>query len=248
MGELYFSGGISMSIAQTVEQIQQTIQSAVARRQGQLCTGTDVKLVAVTKNQLVDVVQEAIEGGISAIGENRVQEATSKAELLNRQVEWHLVGHLQTNKVRPAVALFDLIHSVDSFHLAVEIDKSAAKAGKCQDVLIQINGADEETKFGIQPQELMSLAKNISGFHHIRLCGLMAIAPALENSQEVRPLFRQMYELFTELKAAGLPNTAIQWLSMGMTTDYLVAVEEGANLVRIGTGIFGGRHYEVRGY
>jgi pyridoxal phosphate enzyme (YggS family) len=233
-----------MSIAENLAHIARDIDMALRRRRPDMTgTGTKVKIVAVTKNQAVETVREAVDAGASAVGENRVQEALTKVNLLDRQVEWHLIGHLQTNKVRQAVPLFGVIHSVDSDRLAVEIDKVAAKVGKRQDVLIQVNVADEDTKYGIAPDELSTLARMISNLEHTRLCGLMTIAPYYAAAEDARPVFREMYRLFMELKAGGLANTNIEWLSMGMTNDYTVAVEEGANLVRVGTAIFGPRHY-----
>lgn len=221
-----------MSIAQNIAEIATKIDTS------------KVKLVAVTKNNSVSSMIEAIAAGITAVGENRVQEMLSKhpdIQAAGLTTEWHLIGHLQTNKVRQAVPLADLIHSIDSEHLAVEIDKVAAKLGKCQDVLIQVNIADEESKFGTEIGQALPLAKCISQLEHVRLCGLMTIAPYSENPETVRPVFKELYQLYSELKGLNLAHTDIRWLSMGMTNDYMVAIEEGANLVRIGTGIFGSR-------
>ena len=207
---------------------------------------SQVKLIAVTKNHSVSAMLEAIAAGITAVGENRVQEMLAKhpeIQAAGKSVEWHLIGHLQTNKVRQAVPLADLIHSVDSERLAIEIDKVAGKLGKRQDVLLQVNVADEDSKFGVELGQTLPLAKQISQLEHIRLCGLMTVAPYAEDPETVRPVFKEFYQLFSELKTLNLANTEIKWLSMGMTNDYLVAVEEGANLVRIGTGIFGSRQY-----
>ena len=207
---------------------------------------SQVKLIAVTKNHSVSAMLEAIAAGITAVGENRVQEMLAKQpeiQAAGKSVEWHLIGHLQTNKVRQAVPLADLIHSVDSERLAIEIDKVAGKLGKRQDVLLQVNVADEDSKFGVELGQTLPLAKQISQLEHIRLCGLMTVAPYAEDPETVRPVFKEFYQLFSELKTLNLANTEIKWLSMGMTNDYLVAVEEGANLVRIGTGIFGSRQY-----
>lgn len=223
-----------MSIAQNIAEIKRNIDT------------TKVKLVAVTKNHSVSAMLEAIAAGITAVGENRVQEMLAKhpdIQAAGKLVEWHLIGHLQTNKVRQAVPLAALIHSVDSQRLAIEIDKTAGKLGKRQDVLLQVNVADEESKFGVELGQALVLAKQISQLEHVRLCGLMTIAPYTENAETVRPVFKEFYQLFSELKALNLTNTDIKWLSMGMTNDYMVAVEEGANLVRIGTGIFGSRQY-----
>ena len=233
-----------MSIHANLCLINKNIQKALENRKPNVCgSGTTVKLVAVTKNQDVAAIRDVIDVGAEYIGENRVQEALSKAEQLSREVEWHLIGHLQTNKVRQAVGLFDIIHSVDSSRLAEEIDRQALRAGKVQDVLIQLNAAGEDTKFGVTPQEMPDLAKLIDGLNNVRLCGLMTIAPFFDNPEDGRPVFQNMYNLFMELKAMKLDNSSVEWLSMGMTNDYKVAIEEGANLVRIGTAIFGPRQY-----
>jgi pyridoxal phosphate enzyme (YggS family) len=233
-----------MSILVNLTQIIENINSAASRTSNRLVNESKgVKLVAVTKNHDVAAIREVIAAGAIAIGENRIQEATQKAQILKEQVEWHLIGHLQTNKVRQAVQLFDLIHSVDSEKLALEINRIAGALGKRQDVLIQVNMANEDTKFGIASKNALALGRFISNLEHVRLCGIMTIAPFYENIEQARPLFRNMYQLFMELKDVNLANTNIEWLSMGMTNDYIVGVEEGSNLVRIGTGIFGQRQY-----
>ncbi|MBP2650021.1 MAG: hypothetical protein H6Q74_846 [Firmicutes bacterium] len=233
-----------MEIAENLKMITNNVSAALARRRAEVMgTGHEVKLVAVTKNHDALTVRAAIDAGVRSIGENRVQEALSKAEVLERNAEWHLIGHLQTNKVRQAVPQFALIHSVDSERLAVEIDRAAGKIGKCQDILLQVNPAGEDTKFGLATAELQIVAEQVSALANVRLCGLMTIAPHYDNPEATRIVFKKTYELFMELKAAKLPNTAIEWLSMGMTNDYTVAVEEGANLIRVGTGIFGLRDY-----
>ena len=230
-----------MSIAQHIAQIKQNMEQASLIRQQRNLEIRAVKLVAVTKNHAPEMIQTAIDAGINAVGENRVQEALAKQPVLGRELEWHLIGHLQTNKARQAVPAFELIHSVDNEKLALEIDRVAAKCGKRQDILLQVNVAGEETKFGIAPDQLPSLVNFVIGLEHVRLCGLMTIAPFYENTESVRPVFREMNNLFLQLREARLPNTSIQWLSMGMTHDFQIAIEEGANLVRIGTGIFGSR-------
>lgn len=233
-----------MSISENLTEIIGNITNAVNRTSStRIHIGNSVKLVAVTKNHETPAIQEAIAAGVMAIGENRIQEATKKAQTIGQQVEWHLIGHLQTNKVRQAVELFDMIHSVDSERLAVEIDRVAGILGKRQDILMQINMANEDTKFGISSKDAFMLGRAISNLEHVRLCGIMTIAPFYENRELVRPIFRSMYELFMELKTANLAHTNIEWLSMGMTNDYMIGVEEGSNLVRIGTGIFGQRQY-----
>jgi len=231
-----------MFIAENLAQIIMNINSAANMASNTEKAISDrVKLLAVTKNHNVLAMREAIAAGIMAIGENRIQEAINKAQILKTQLEWHFIGHLQTNKVRQAVSLFDMIQSVDSENLAIEIDRAAGKINKRQDILMEINVANEDTKFGISASKVMSLGLFISKLEHVRLCGLMTVAPFYENNELTRPVFREMYQLFMELRAAQLENTAVEWLSMGMTNDYMIAVEEGSNLVRIGTGIFGQR-------
>ena len=203
----------------------------------------DVTLIAVTKNHNVETMREAIDFGIKDIGENRIQEAGEKFEILDRQVKKHLIGHLQTNKVKPAVKLFDLIHSIDSEHLALAVDRAAKAIDKVQNVLIQVNLAKEESKTGVEIENLEKLIDTVIGLDNLKLCGLMMIAPNYEDVELCRPLFKQMYELFQNLKSRDLNKSDIKYLSMGMTHDYKIAVEEGANMVRVGTAIFGQREY-----
>lgn len=202
-----------------------------------------VFLIAVTKNHDTEAMKEAIEAGITTVGENRIQEAKQKYVILKDKVRWHLIGHLQTNKVNQAVKMFDLIHSIDSEHLLCAVDKAAAKIGKVQDILLQINLAREDSKFGIFKEELPGVLQKTTELANIRLCGLMCIAPNYENVEECRPLFREMKVIFQKVKDYGLSGANIQYLSMGMTHDYHIAVEEGANMVRVGTAIFGARQY-----
>ena len=183
-------------------------------------------LVAVTKNHGVELMREAIDAGATDIGENRVQEAAEKFPTLDRQVTRHLIGHLQTNKVKPAVKLFDVIHSLDSVKLTAALDKAASSIGKVQDVLIQINIAREPQKSGVLLEDFDELLQAVDD------------AKNLPDVEDCRPLFRQMRTLFDKLKSS---RSAFDMLSMGMTHDYKIAVEEGANVVRIGTAIFGDR-------
>ncbi|MPM35944.1 Pyridoxal phosphate homeostasis protein [bioreactor metagenome] len=232
-----------MFITNNLKTVLHNINAAISRRADDFMTGQQVKLVAVTKNHPVSTIEQAVAAGISSIGENRIQEALSKYPLLDQSLEWHLIGHLQTNKVRQALPLFSLIHSVDSDRLAAEINRVAHKLDKVQDILIQVNVANEETKFGLPTVKTLELARLISNLGNLRLCGLMTIAPFYENAEDARPIFREMYNLYKEISLLNLPNSDMKWLSMGMTNDYAVAIEEGANLVRIGTAIFGNREY-----
>ena len=202
-----------------------------------------VKLIAVTKNHDTAAMREAIAAGATDVGENRIQEAKEKFEALGRIVTWHLIGHLQTNKAKTAVQIFDLIHSVDTIHLARAIDREAGKIGKVQDILVQVNLAKEESKSGVFQEDLRPMLDEIDTMEHIRLCGLMCIAPHYEQAEDCRPLFREMYGIFQQVKEIPYRTANIKYLSMGMTNDYPIAVEEGSNMVRTGTAIFGPRQY-----
>ena len=199
-----------------------------------------VTLVAVTKNHGVEMMRQAIDAGVKNIGENRIQEAAEKFAALNRAVTKHLIGHLQTNKAKQAVQLFDLIHSVDSEHLAAAIDKAAFSYGKIQDVLIQVNLAKEDSKSGVYEENLPALIEFVDALQNLRLRGLMLIAPNYSDVENCRPLFRRMNQIF---HAFQNQRENFDFLSMGMTHDYKIAVEEGANVVRVGTAIFGERIY-----
>ncbi|MCR5175970.1 MAG: YggS family pyridoxal phosphate-dependent enzyme [Anaerovibrio sp.] len=203
----------------------------------------DVRLIAVTKNHDINEMRQAIDAGVTDIGENRIQEAKEKFDKLDRKVTWHLIGHLQTNKAKQAVKLFELIHSVDSLHLAKAINTAAGSIGKVQKVLVQVNLAREESKSGIFVEDLEELLHAVDEMPNLQLMGLMCIAPNYENVEECRPLFAKMYEIFNKVKEMTFTTANILYLSMGMTHDYHIAVEEGANMVRVGTGIFGPRQY-----
>ena len=202
----------------------------------------DIKLVAVTKTATVEQIKEAISAGVKTIGENKVQEAKGKYQVLSADIadiEWHLVGHLQTNKVKYAIEIFDLIHSVDSIKLAEEIDKRSLQFGIMTNILVEVNVSGEETKYGIKPEEVEPFLKEISEFSRIKVRGLMTIAPIAEDKEEVRPYFRKLRELSEKIENKNVKNVKMDYLSMGMTDDFEVAIEEGANMVRIGRGIFG---------
>ena len=227
-----------MSAAENFRNVLAEIEQARTRRH--VAPNEEIILIAVTKNHGVELMREAVDAGARHIGENRVQEAAEKFPVLNRSVTRHLIGHLQTNKVKAAVKLFDVIQSVDSEHLAVALDKAAFQVGKVQDVLIQVNAAHEVQKSGVAPEALNALISFVDGLKNLRLRGLMFIAPNFDDVEKCRPLFRKMRTLFDELKAA---RKDFDFLSMGMTHDYKIAVEEGANVLRIGTAIFGERLY-----
>ncbi|MCR5250925.1 MAG: YggS family pyridoxal phosphate-dependent enzyme [Lachnospiraceae bacterium] len=228
-------------IRENLDQIQNNINSACIR------AGRDpseVTLINVSKTKPVEMLQEAYEAGSRHFGENRVQELTAKMPVLPEDIIWHMIGHLQTNKIRYIVGKVKLIHSVDSLHLAQAIDKEAEKAGCVQDILLEMNLAEEASKFGSgDPAKNAELIREISGLSHIRLCGLMTVAPYVTDPEENRVYFRQLHDFaYGELRSF-FPEKVI--LSMGMSGDYAVAVEEGATHVRVGTGIFGERDYTI---
>ena len=202
-----------------------------------------VRLVAVSKTMPTDVVREAIEAGADILGENYVQEARDKFnDLHGYDVSWHFIGHLQSNKAKYAVRIFDLIHSVDSLKLVKELDKHARKIGKVQSILIQVNIAQEDTKSGVAPSEAPNLVANAAQFENVKIEGLMTMPPFFNNPEKVRPYFAGLRQMSQKLAARNIPGVSMQELSMGMTGDFEAAIEEGATLVRVGTAIFGERY------
>jgi len=204
-------------------------------------SGDEITLVAVSKTVEAERINRAIRSGIEIIGENRVQEAEEKFKQITEPVKKHLVGHLQTNKTKKAVELFDFIQSVDSLRIAEEISKRALDAGKRMDVLVEVNTSCEETKFGVEAEQVIPLIEAASKLEGIRIRGLMTIGLFSDNPEDTRPCFRRLKTLFDQLKSAAMPNVQMRYLSMGMTSDFEVAIEEGSNMVRVGTGIFGPR-------
>ena len=202
----------------------------------------DIRLIAVSKTIPAEVVREAIEAGVTDLGENYIQEAREKINSLARyQVDWHFIGHLQSNKARYAVRMFDLIHSVDSLKLAQELDKYAKKNDKIQPVLIQINVAREDSKSGIYVEKALKLVTDISRLENVAVKGLMTMPPFFNAPEKVRPYFAALRKLRDRIKAENIPNITMDELSMGMTGDFEAAIAEGATMVRIGTAIFGER-------
>lgn len=202
----------------------------------------DVRLVAVSKTVDADRVAQAIEAGADILGENYIQEARDKFNALyDRPVSWHFIGHLQSNKAKYAVRMFDLIHSVDSHKLAKALDKEAGKNDKVQDILIQVNISREETKSGIDAAEAVELLTGIGALKNVRVKGLMTMPPFFDQPEQARPYFRQLARLRDRISEAGIPDVDMKELSMGMTGDFEAAIAEGATLVRIGTAIFGAR-------
>ena len=205
----------------------------------------EVTLVAVSKTKPVSMLEEIYDENIRHFGENKVQELCEKFEVMPKDILWHMIGHLQRNKVKAVVDKATLIHSVDSIRLAETIEQEAAKKDIIVNILIEVNVAEEDSKFGLKVDEVMSMVETISKFPHIRIKGLMTIAPFVENPEENRPVFAQLRKLSVDIANKNIDNVSVDILSMGMTNDYQVAIEEGATIVRVGTAIFGERNYNV---
>jgi len=202
----------------------------------------DVKLVAVSKTVEPERIRQCYEAGLRDFGENRVQEASAKrAALSDLTVTWHLVGHLQSNKAKLARQLFHWVHSVDSLRLAEKLDHAAVCEGERLPVLLEVNLGEEATKSGVREEEVLDLARQVAQFKTLELCGLMTVPPFFENPEDVRPFFRRLRQWAERVNAAALPDVSVRELSMGMSHDYDVAIEEGATIVRVGTAIFGAR-------
>ena len=206
----------------------------------------DVTLIAVSKTKPVEDLCEAMKEGQKIFGENKVQEIMAKQEYFqDPTIEWHMIGHLQRNKVHYLIGNVALIHAVDSIRLAEQIEQASQKAGVTTDILLEVNMAREESKFGFMEEEVCAALDAMKNLAHVNVRGLMTIAPFVENAEENRPVFQQMYKLFVDMKAKTTDNIHMDILSMGMTGDYEVAIEEGATMVRVGTGIFGSRNYNI---
>lgn len=225
-------------IKDNLDEINQRIKRA-ARKSGRDIA--DITLVGVTKTIDVARIQRMIDFGVKNIGENRVQEIMAKYDSIT-DANWHMIGHLQTNKVKYIADKVSMIHSVDSFKLGQEISKRALEAGRVIDVLIEVNIAAEDTKYGVSPDGVYNLVKDLSILDGITVSGLMCVAPFVENPEENREYFKKMRQLAVDIKSKMVNNISIKYLSMGMTNDFDVAIEEGANIIRIGTGIFGDRN------
>ncbi|MBE6036742.1 MAG: YggS family pyridoxal phosphate-dependent enzyme [Clostridiales bacterium] len=227
-------------IGENIKAIQQQ-KAEAARRAGR--DPEDILLVAVTKTYGPEAMNQAIEAGITDIGESKVQEILDKFDSV-LPVRWHMIGHLQTNKVKYIIDKVAMIHSVDSLKLAKEIDRRAAQHGLTMDILLQVNAAEEESKFGVSMEDTEGLLQQIlAECPNLRIKGLMHIAPAADDPEDVRVWFREVKKLYDKLGAAQHPNLDFHWLSMGMSHDFPVAVEEGSNMIRVGTAIFGQRYY-----
>ena len=203
-----------------------------------------VELVAAAKTRTAEEVLEAIKSGVKIIGENYVQEAERIYEVIGNKAKWHFIGYLQKNKVKKVVRLFDMIETVDSIELATEIDKRCAQIGKIMPVLIEINSGREKQKSGVLPENAEQLVREISHLQNIRVTGVMTMGPRFGNPEDSRPYFVETKGMFDKIKRLDLPNVEMRYLSMGMTNSYKIALEEGANIVRIGSRIFGERDYD----
>lgn len=203
----------------------------------------EVTLIAVSKTKPVEMMEEAMAAGIRTFGENKVQEIIKKQPLLPDDINWHMIGHLQRNKVRQIAGKVTMIHSVDSLRLAEQIQKEYESIGMTADVLMEVNIAREETKFGLMPEETEAVIRETAKMGNINVCGLMTIAPYVEDPQDNRIHFHNLRKLLVDINSKNIDNISMTELSMGMTGDYEIAIEEGATFVRVGTGIFGSRQY-----
>nr|MBN2276215.1 YggS family pyridoxal phosphate-dependent enzyme [candidate division Zixibacteria bacterium] len=225
---------------ESIEENLKSVRGRIADAAGKAGRDQDeITLVAVSKTHPAEAIRAAVEYGVTCLGEAQIREAEPKIEQLGRLARWHMIGHLQTNKVKKAVALFDLIESVDSWRLAAEIDRRAAQAGRKIDCLLEVNISGEPSKTGIDPEETTDLVAKMSVFDHLNLIGLMTIGPLTEDMKQIRGAFRRTKELFEHCRRQAGTNFRV--LSMGMSDDFEIAIEEGATMVRIGTAIFGRR-------
>ena len=205
----------------------------------------EVTLIAVSKTKPHTDIEEALKSGIIDFGENKVQELDQKYELLPKNINWHMIGHLQRNKVKYLVGKTKLIHSVDSLRLANQIEKEFAKKDLVADILIEVNMAGEESKFGVKPEDTEELINDISKLEHVKVCGLMTIAPYTTDAETNRVYFKSLRELSVDIASKNIDNVSMNVLSMGMSGDYKVAIEEGSTMIRVGTKIFGERNYSI---
>ena len=232
--------GVSHMVQEQLEEVRQNIRNACERSGRKV---EDVTLIAVSKTKPVPMLQEAYDAGARDFGENKVQEILEKEPQLPSDIRWHMIGHLQTNKVKYIIDKVSMVHSVDSVRLAEAIEKEAEKKDICMPVLIEVNVAGEESKFGLSIEEVLPFLEEISSYEHLQVKGLMTIAPFVANPEENREVFQKLKKLSVDIAAKNINNVNMSVLSMGMTGDYQVAIEEGATMVRVGTGIFGARLY-----
>lgn len=225
-------------VVENLRAVEERIQKACERAGRER---KEVTLIAVSKTKPVEMMKEILQEKNVPFGENKVQEIIKKAPLLPKDTNWHLIGHLQRNKVRQIAGMVTMIHSVDSLRLAEQIQLEYEKKNLMADILLEVNVAREETKFGLMPEETEAIVRKIAAFPNIHVCGLMTIAPFVENPEENREHFRNLRKLLVDINSKNIDNISMTELSMGMTGDYEVAIEEGATMIRVGTGIFGSR-------
>lgn len=227
---------LSINLTQVENNICKACERAARKR-------NEVTLIAVSKTKPADMIAAIYNEGVRDFGENKVQEILEKSPVLAKDIKWHMIGHLQRNKVKQVIDKTCLIHSVDSLRLAMQIESDAAKKNITVPVLLEVNVAGEISKYGFKPEEVIDCMEIISGFPHISIKGLMTIAPNVENPEENRPVFRKLKQLSVDIINKNIDNISMEILSMGMTNDYEVAIEEGSTMIRVGTGIFGTRYY-----
>ena len=227
---------IKTQLTEVRKQIEEAVEAAGRKKE-------EVTLIAVSKTYPVSAIEEAIAEGCMDFGENHVQELVAKIEEIHQPVRWHLIGHLQTNKVKYIIGKTALIHSVDSVKLAEEIEKQSAKKKIITHILLEVNVAEEASKYGFRVEEVMKVVEKISKMPHIQVDGLMTVAPYVENPESNRAIFRKLFELSVDIQKQKFDNISTSILSMGMSNDFKIAIEEGATMVRVGTAIFGNRDY-----
>jgi len=229
-----------MSIKENIDKVKQNIADSAVK------TGKnpeDITLVMATKTVPVERIREAIQAGERIIGENKVQEALKKYHMLKEEpAEWHFIGHLQTNKVKDVLKFANMIHSVDRLSLAEKLDHRLSQEGRSLDILIQVNTSHEESKYGVEPKNALSLVKQVSKYDTLNICGLMTIGLFTKDETKIRTCFKALKRIYENILTEGIDDVKMKYLSMGMTNDYQIAIEEGSNMVRIGTAIFGERN------
>lgn len=230
-------------VKENLKEVEEKI-TAACERAGR--DRNEVTLIAVSKTKPMEMIEEAYSAGKRDFGENKAQEMKEKHDALPDDIKWHFIGHLQTNKIKYIIGRTCLIHSVDSLHLAEAIEKECVKRNTHVDILVEVNVAQEASKFGLKLEDTLELVRQISKLEHLHIRGLMTIAPFVEDPEENRSIFRQLKQLSVDIGAKNIDNVDMSVLSMGMTGDYQVAVEEGATHVRVGTGIFGERNYDIK--
>ena len=229
-------------LAENLQEVERNIQEACKKANR---SRDEVTLIAVSKTKPISMLKEIYDLGVRNFGENKVQELCEKHPQMPEDLNCHLIGHLQRNKVKNIIDKATLIHSVDSIRLAETIEKEAAKKDLIVDILMEVNVAEEESKFGLKVEEVIPAIETIATFPHIRIRGLMTIAPFVENPEENRSIFARLQKLSVDIRSKNIDNVNVDILSMGMTNDYQVAIEEGATMIRVGTGIFGAREYHI---